>query len=862
MQNFRAKPNTPDGRRRRAGPGRADDRLRHRAPGDGPGDEHPGAAEPVGRLRAAAAVGHQRLGRGLPPHPGLREPRGPLARHRRASRALCADAGYELRERLTIYPEYLADDDFLDPGVRRPGPGPGRRATVSRATSPRAAGRRWPHERHLLPHGDRDAHRRDAGAGRARPPGSTTPRSRRALEAGLLPVETAGADAPGDRLGGRSPPWRWSCSRRGVPGWRITRAPRRRPRRRARRPRAHRRRLPAHRPRRARGGDRARLAARDLHARLGGRRLPRRGPRRDRRRGGRPGCRRLEPAGGRRPARRHRPARAGRAHRAAARDRDRRCPRDARPAAVHRLARPDRRLRVPRGRATAGPPAATRTRRCRRGACRPSGTTTPGARAIPRRAWRGSIPTWPASSSARWRDTPPRVAEIERLFRARGPEVEAIAQGGRRAARAALRRHRHLRGQPQHQLHQPVLLPLRLLRLLARAQEPQPARRPVHPERPRGGRTAPSRPGSAGRPRSACRAASTPTSPATSTSRCSRASRSGCPRCTCTASRRSRSGRAPTPSGSACASSCARLRDAGPRHPAGHRRRDPRRPRARPPVPRQGAHRRMGRGDDHRPRARAALDHDDDDGPHRRAAAHGPTTSRCCARSSGAPAGFTEFVPLPVRPHGLADLPAGQGAARPDLGRGGPGARGRADRPRRPDRQHPGLVGEARAGRRRAPARRRLQRPRRHPDGREHLPRLRAPRTASWRPPRSSRPTIRGAGRTPARRNTVYDLAREHRLALPGGLLGGRPLALLEGVEHLLDLAELHPRCARWRHRAPARAGRSAASPRRRRSRCRRSPSSRSSTSREGTSSCGGDPPRGRRAGCRPSPGSRACWSR
>ncbi len=31
---------------------------------------------------------------------------------------LCADAGYALRERLTVYPGYLADDDFLDPGVR------------------------------------------------------------------------------------------------------------------------------------------------------------------------------------------------------------------------------------------------------------------------------------------------------------------------------------------------------------------------------------------------------------------------------------------------------------------------------------------------------------------------------------------------------------------------------------------------------------------------------------------------------------------------------------------------------------------------------------------------------------------------
>ncbi|HEX2507203.1 MAG TPA: 7,8-didemethyl-8-hydroxy-5-deazariboflavin synthase CofG [Miltoncostaeaceae bacterium] len=31
---------------------------------------------------------------------------------------ICADAGYALRERLTIYPEYLADDRFLAPGMR------------------------------------------------------------------------------------------------------------------------------------------------------------------------------------------------------------------------------------------------------------------------------------------------------------------------------------------------------------------------------------------------------------------------------------------------------------------------------------------------------------------------------------------------------------------------------------------------------------------------------------------------------------------------------------------------------------------------------------------------------------------------
>ncbi len=35
-----------------------------------------------------------------------------------ALESLCADAGYALRERLTIYPEFLADDEFVDPGLR------------------------------------------------------------------------------------------------------------------------------------------------------------------------------------------------------------------------------------------------------------------------------------------------------------------------------------------------------------------------------------------------------------------------------------------------------------------------------------------------------------------------------------------------------------------------------------------------------------------------------------------------------------------------------------------------------------------------------------------------------------------------
>ena len=32
---------------------------------------------------------------------------------------LCEETGYPLRERLTIYPEYVDDDRFLDEGLRK-----------------------------------------------------------------------------------------------------------------------------------------------------------------------------------------------------------------------------------------------------------------------------------------------------------------------------------------------------------------------------------------------------------------------------------------------------------------------------------------------------------------------------------------------------------------------------------------------------------------------------------------------------------------------------------------------------------------------------------------------------------------------
>ena len=78
-----------------------------------------------------------------------------------------------------------------------------------------------------------------------------------------------------------------------------------------------------------------------------------------------------------------------------------------------------------------------------------------------------------------------------------------------------------------------------------------------------------------------------------------------------------------------------------------------------------------------------------------------------------------------LRAHGGADVPARPGAQRPDLARGGADARGRAARAAPADPQHPGLLGEDGAGRRGAVPERRRQRPRRHADEREHLARRR-----------------------------------------------------------------------------------------------------------------------------------------
>ena len=422
MQNFRAKPGHADGGVRGAGAGGADDRLRHRPPGDGAADVDPGPAEPVRRLRAAAAGGDQRLGRGLPPHPRLREPGGPLAGHR-------PPRGADRRRRLR--PPRAAHRLPRVPRATTTGstracaatsaPSPTTTASPCPAAPPRW---RWRRERHLLPHRPR---RGAARRPRPRPGGRRLGRRRR--RAGPRRRPAAGRDGrgrrPRPRVGGgagrgdgapdaRRRPAGGSPSgppATGPPPSTPSSAPGRR----------------SCAPTRdgAGGGDRARLAAGDRHPRVGRGGTRGGGPRRDRRRRRRPRRRGLGP---RTEVARLRDAIAPRAlvERTAlpvgAEIDDARA--RPRPPPVHRLARPGRRLRRQppplhvgarprRGPAGAGAAAVggvggrRLAGRDRGGGPRPRSTRTSrgsssGASPAPRRGWRrSSASSGPAAT--RWR---------------------------------------------------------------------------------------------------------------------------------------------------------------------------------------------------------------------------------------------------------------------------------------------------------------------------------------------------------------------------------------------------------------------------------------------------------------------------
>ena len=406
VQNFRAKPDTPMGGRRRAGAGGADDRLRDRAPGDGAGDEHPGPAQPVRRLRAAAAGRDQRLGRRLPPHPRLRQPGGPLAGHRPASGELSRDAGYALARAAHRLPGVPHATTTWSTRACAATCGPSPTTTASPCRGSPTPWRRWRRERHLLPR--RPAPGAPAGPPRARagrPPVDDAAVAT-ALADGLLPVETGRADSPAVAWVA-DPDVAMELLARGVAGWRITvRATADRAAT-SRRPRPHRRGVPAHRPGRAGGGDRARLAAGDRHPRLGGGGVAGGGARRDRRRRGRPGRRRLGRRRGGPAARRDRPA--GRSSSAPRCRWGRRSttPAPTSPGPCSPPGSPRPTAPAPAAPATRGRPAATRRRRCRPGGCRRSGRTRPGRRRRRRRASDGSTRTWRGSSSAASPTSPP-----------------------------------------------------------------------------------------------------------------------------------------------------------------------------------------------------------------------------------------------------------------------------------------------------------------------------------------------------------------------------------------------------------------------------------------------------------------------
>ena len=167
---------------------------------------------------------------------------------------------------------------------------------------------------------------------------------------------------------------------------------------------------------------------------------------------------------------------------------------------------------------------------------------------------------------------------------------------------------------------------------------------------------------------------------------------------------------------------------------ARHRGRDPRRRGAGDHLPRQGQHRGVARGP-----------------PHSRTRSGCARTSRSCsARSSGrctSPATSCARGRSRRRPAGSPSScrcrsctwPARSSSSRrsrrgPDHARGAAHARGRPHRLPRLDRQRAGLVGEGRRRRRAPGAARRVQRPRRHADGREHLARRgREPRPGARR---------------------------------------------------------------------------------------------------------------------------------
>ena len=309
----------------------------------------------------------------------------------------------------------------------------------------------------------------------------------------------------------------------------------------------------------------------------------------------------------------------------------------------------------------------------------------------------------------------------------------------RRAAARGERRRRHLRRHAERPVHERLLLPLRLLRVLEGEAGREPARRAV-PRAARGDR-APRRRGVGARRDRDLPAGRDPSrrSTATTTPRSCARSRTPCRICTSTRSARSRSGRARRRSACRSTSLPRAAARRGARVAAGDGGRGPRRRDPRGHLPGQDHDRAVARG------AR--------DGASRPACAR---TSTIMFGHVDGPRNWARHLlavrelqqrdrrvhrvrAAPVRAHGGADLPEGRRAPRADVRRGAADARRRPARAPPVVRERAGLVGEGRAAGARRGAARRRQRPRRDADERVDLARgrrgvrARSCRRSRWR---------------------------------------------------------------------------------------------------------------------------------
>ncbi len=292
--------------------------------------------------------------------------------------------------------------------------------------------------------------------------------------------------------------------------------------------------------------------------------------------------------------------------------------------------------------------------------------------------------------------------------------------GGRRPAPRHRGRRGHVRAQPQHQLHERVHVQVQVLRVLQGSAVAQPARHSL-PARARGDAAARRGGGGVRRHRGV--------PPGWHPSRLRRellprgrqrgeGGRARHPRARVHRARGHRGRAAPR---DAPRRLPARPQGGRPGHPAGHRGRDPRRRGAGDHLPRQGEHRGVAGGAPHRALGGSALERHDHVRPRRTPGPRG-APPRAHPRPPEGDRRVHRVRAAAVRAHGHADLPAGEGAPRSHDARGAADPRGGPSRLPGLDRQRAGVVGEDRGAGRPPGAARRLQRPRRHPHGREHLP--------------------------------------------------------------------------------------------------------------------------------------------